>query len=283
MFKWQQTIKKSVSITGVGLHTGQNSTLTFKPAKPNTGYKIIRKDLPGDPEIKPIAEYVVNTQRGIVLSKDGVKIYTLEHVLAALVGLGIDNCILELDAEEPPIRDGSAKDFVELLLLSGRQELQAYPREYYVVESGGVKSDNKYITAETYSGFKINYTLKYPNTWIKDQQAEVEITEENFINLIAQARTFCFEHEIAWLKDQGLAKGGNLDNALVISKNGIKNPPLRNNLELVYHKILDLIGDLALLGLPIKGFLKAKRSGHEMNVKLVKYFKNKLNNVEGRM
>ncbi len=295
----QLTIAGEVSLTGVGLHTGKNVTLTFKPAEENSGHFFKRVDLEGQPIIEANAEYVENTQRGTNLEKMGVYIQTSEHVLAACVGLGIDNICIELNASEPPIMDGSSKYFVEALEKAGLQEQNAQREEYVVTEvisyldekTGSeiilMPADNYQLTTMVDFGTKI---LGTQNASIKD------ISE--FKAEISDSRTFSFLHEIEMLLENGLIKGGDLNNAIVyvdkelspetmeklrsafnkdnisVKPNGIlDNLTLHHPNEAARHKLLDVIGDLALVGMPIRGKVIANKPGHFVNTQFAKKLK----------
>jgi len=292
----QRTIEKEVSLKGVGLHTGKEVTLTFKPAPANHGYKFVRVDLEGTPTIEADANYVVNTQRGTNLEKLGVKIQTSEHVLAALVGMQIDNCLLELDASEPPIMDGSSKFFVEAIEKAGIKELEEERNEYIVKdvisfsdpESGSeiivMPSDEYQITTMVDFGTKILGTQNATMTHLEDFKTE-----------FSDSRTFSFLHEIEMLLDNGLIKGGDLNNAIVyvdkplspktmdklreafgrdtisVKPNGIlDNLTLHHPNEAARHKLLDVIGDLALIGTRIRGKVIANKPGHFVNTQFAK-------------
>jgi UDP-3-O-[3-hydroxymyristoyl] N-acetylglucosamine deacetylase/3-hydroxyacyl-[acyl-carrier-protein] dehydratase len=292
----QKTIKAEISLTGVGLHTGKEVTMTFKPAPINNGYTFIRKDLEGQPVIEADANYVVNTQRGTNLEKLGVKIQTPEHVLAALVGCDLDNIIIELDASELPIMDGSSKYFVEAIEKAGVQEQEA-KRNVYVVkeiisftdeESGSeimvMPSDNYSITAMVDFGTKVLGT----------QNATMKSISE-FKTEIAESRTFSFLHELEFLLEEGLIKGGDLNNAIVYVDKEISDKTMNNlkiafgkeeltvkpngildNLTLHYpneaarHKLLDVVGDLSLIGTRIQGKVIANKPGHFVNTQFAK-------------
>jgi UDP-3-O-[3-hydroxymyristoyl] N-acetylglucosamine deacetylase/3-hydroxyacyl-[acyl-carrier-protein] dehydratase len=211
--------------------------------------------------------------RGTTIKENGVEVQTIEHVLAALVGLQIDNCLIELDAVEPPIMDGSALNFVRALKTAGIVAIPGSKQRIYCLNAPLLFSDQKKeknIVGWPGSGLRVAYNLEYAHSWVTPQRVDIEVTPEIFEKEIAPCRTFCFEQEIEWLKSQGLAKGGNLQNAIVIGENGPLNPPLRAEDELARHKILDFLGDLALLGMRVKGRFVGTRSGHEMNCRLVK-------------
>jgi UDP-3-O-[3-hydroxymyristoyl] N-acetylglucosamine deacetylase / 3-hydroxyacyl-[acyl-carrier-protein] dehydratase len=308
--KKQKTIKNEVSLSGVGLHTGKNVTLTFKPTTANSGLAFKRVDLEGNPVIEADATYVTNTQRGTCLEKNGVIIQTSEHVLAALVGLDIDNVIIELNASEPPIMDGSSKFFVKAIEDAGVVELDAFREEYEVTDV------ISYTDEETGSEILVMPAKEYQITAMVDFGTKVLGTQNATLNKISDfkkdisnARTFSFLHEIEMLLEHGLIKGGDLNNAIVyvdkalspetmeklkiafkkdsiaIKPNGIlDNLTLHHPNEAARHKLLDVLGDLALIGTPIKGKVIANKPGHFVNTqfakKMSKIIKNeKRNNV----
>ena len=292
----QRTIAKEVTLTGVGLHTGENVTMKFVPATENHGFAFKRVDLEGEPIIEADANYVVNTQRGTNLEKRGVKIQTSEHVLAALVGMEIDNVLIELDAPEPPIMDGSSKFFVEAIEKAGIVEQKADREEYVVKEVITYKdeasgSDITLIPSENY---EITTMVDFGTKVLGTQNATLEkITD--FKKEIADARTFSFLHELEMLLENGLIKGGDLNNAIVyvdkeisastmkklekafnkkklsVKPNGIlDNLTLHQPNEAARHKLLDVIGDLALAGTRIKGKVIANKPGHYVNTQFAK-------------
>ena len=302
----QKTINKPVSLKGVGIHTGKEVNLTFKPAKEGFGYCFCRVDLPEKPIIEANIKYVINTERGTNLDKNGIKIKTSEHVLAALVGMEIDNVLIELDAPEPPIMDGSSKFFVEALRKAGVKQQNAERKEYVVKEvisyydekSGSditvIPSDNYEVTAMVDFGTKI---LGTQNATMKNIS--------QFNDEFANARTFSFLHEIEMLLDNGLIKGGDLNNAIVyvdkeLSKAtmkklreafntdnlSVKSNGILDNLVLHYpneaarHKLLDVVGDLALLGTRIKGKVIANKPGHFVNTMFTKQLASIIKNEE---
>lgn len=292
----QRTIEKEVSLKGVGLHTGKNVTLTFKPAPENHGYAFVRADLEGRPTIEADANYVVNTQRGTNLEKLGVKIQTSEHVLAALVGMEVDNCIIELDASEPPIMDGSSKFFVEAIEKAGIKEQEAMREEYVV------KDVISYSDPETGSEIIVMPSDEYQITTMVDFGTKILGTQNatmkhlsDFKTEISDSRTFSFLHEIETLLDHGLIKGGDLNNAIVyvdkelspktmdklreafgkdsisVKPNGIlDNLTLHHPNEAARHKLLDVVGDLALIGTRIRGKVIANKPGHYVNTQFAK-------------
>ncbi len=292
----QTTIKEKVSLEGVGLHTGQSVTITFKPARENTGYVFKRLDLDGEPEVEADVAYVVNTKRGTNLEKNGVSIQTSEHVLAACVGLEIDNLIMELDASEPPIMEGSSKFFVEALEKAGIEELDADREEYEVDEVICYHDDESgseiiVMPAEEY---QVTAMVDFGTKVLGTQNASLNHLSE-FKAEIADARTFSFLHELEALLDHGLIKGGDLNNAIVYvdkeideetmqklrvafnrKEMSVKPNGILDNLTLHYpneaarHKLLDVVGDLALIGTRIKGKVIANKPGHYVNTQFAK-------------
>ena len=292
----QTTIKKSISLQGVGIHTGNKVTLTFNPAVENTGYMFKRIDLPGQPEIEALSKYVIDTQRGTTLEKDGVKLKTVEHVLAALVGLEIDNVLIHIDSEEPPIMDGSSKFFVEALEKSGIRELSQNRSEYIVKNVLTYKDDEtgSEITVIPSDNYEVTTMVDYETKVLGTQNATLSDLSE-FKDNFSNARTFSFLHEIEMLLENNLIKGGDLNNAIVYvdkkisdatmdklkkafnkNKVSVKSNGILDNLNLHYpneaarHKLLDVIGDLALIGKRIRGKIIAKKPGHKTNTMFAK-------------
>lgn len=309
--KKQRTIKTTASLTGVGLHTGDRSTITFKPAPENYGIVWSRTDIEGGVEIPALVDYVlqddtIGSVRGTNLTKDGKVIYTVEHVMAAAAGLEIDNLRIEISASEPPVGDGSAMPYVEVLLKAGIMEQEA-PKNYLVIEETLQYQNDKIgvdMVALPLDDFRATAMIDYQNPALGSQHSGLFSMEHEFVKDFAPARTFCFLHEVEMLIKQGLIKGGRLDNAVVIcdkeleelnkqdiietlqiegevfvGENGIlNNRELRFKNEPARHKVLDLIGDLYLVGAPIKGQILAARPGHQSNIefarKLREYYKN---------
>ena len=299
--KFQRTIGNQTSCVGVGLHTGVESKITFKPASDNFGIRFKRMDVEGCPEIRADIDHVVDISRGTTIEENGVKIHTVEHALAACVGLGLDNVLIELTEKEPPVMDGSSKDFVEALTKAGIVK-QDSPRNYlHIDEAVGYTDAERGVDIHIMPSdqFRITFMIDYESQTLGTQFTTLDQLEKKFATEIAPARTFCFLSEVETLKEEGLIKGGNLDNAVVIvdkdidqneaatlkklfgikkeislGANGTLNgKPLRFENEPVRHKALDLIGDLALLGMPIQGHVIASKSGHAANVELVKRIK----------
>ncbi len=292
----QKTIAKEVSLSGVGLHTGKSVTMTFKPAPENYGYAFIRVDLEGKPIIEADANYVVTTQRGTNLEKHGVTINTSVHVLAALVGLGIDNCMIELDASEPPIMDGSSKFFIEKLELAGIKEQEAFVEEYVIKDIITYKDEKtgSEIIVMPSDNYQLTTMVDFGTNILGTQNASIDDISE-FKSEISDSRTFSFLHEIEMLLDNGLIKGGDLNNAIVyvdkelspetmdklrvafgkdtisVKPNGIlDNLNLHHPNEAARHKLLDVIGDLALVGTRIRGKVIANKPGHFVNTQFAK-------------
>jgi len=301
MKRKQQTISRSASCTGIGLHTGVECTITFKPAPEDYGIRFIRTDIKNCPEIKADIDHVVDISRGTTIEEKKVRINTVEHALAAVSGLRIDNVLIELTSKEPPVMDGSAKDFVEVLLTSG---IVSQEHERNVLEiRRAVNYTDPYRDIDIHvipsDRFRVTFMVEYPLPSLGTQYEAIYNMAEDFAVEVAPARTFCFLSEVEMLKENGLIKGGSLDNAVVLidkrldrseinrlrdlfdieeniitGANGILNGKiLRFRNEPVRHKTLDLIGDLALLGIPIKGHVTAARAGHASNVEFVKTLK----------
>ncbi|MDA8084696.1 MAG: UDP-3-O-acyl-N-acetylglucosamine deacetylase [Nitrospiraceae bacterium] len=267
--RFQRTIKKSISVEGIGLHTGVQSRVTINPAARDSGITFVRTDKPM--VIKAHVGSVIDTAFATTVGQNGVKIRTVEHILAALAGLGIDNATIEVDGPEIPILDGSATDFISLVLKAGIAK-QGKKRPYlrilrpFVFEDGHSK-----IAVFPHRGSRITYSIHFHHHGIGEQRLSMDINEESFTREIAPARTFGFVKDIEYLRTNGLAKGGSLDNAIILGDNGILNATgLRFKDEFVRHKILDSIGDFSLLGFPIYGHIVASKSGHATNVKFLK-------------
>jgi UDP-3-O-[3-hydroxymyristoyl] N-acetylglucosamine deacetylase / 3-hydroxyacyl-[acyl-carrier-protein] dehydratase len=298
MLEQQRTISRPVSMSGIGLHTGTVCTLTFKPAPENHGIKFVRADLGGKPEIPAIAENVVDVSRGTTIGVGDAKVHTVEHVLAAVAGLQIDNIIIEVDGIEPPVGDGSALPYVEVLQKAGFEQQEA-PKDYLVIDQTIMHHEDDRqvdIVALPLDDYRVTVMVDYQNPALGSQHTGLFDFEKEFATEFAPARTFCFLSEVEELADQGLIKGGDIDNAVVIvdrkisdaqlqelmnklgveekvalGSNGIlNNKELRFRNEPVRHKLLDLIGDLALIGAPLKAQILAARPGHKANVEFAK-------------
>jgi UDP-3-O-[3-hydroxymyristoyl] N-acetylglucosamine deacetylase / 3-hydroxyacyl-[acyl-carrier-protein] dehydratase len=266
----QHTLKNPATFAGIGLHSGNKVTLTLLPAPPNTGIRFRRVDLEGKPEIEARAEYVTETQRSTTITKGHVKIHTVEHVLAALAGVGIHNAIVELDANEPPIADGSAREFARILRDAGSVTQNETFEPFRVTAPLELTVGETQMAVFPHNGFKITCTSSDRGGRFT-QYYSTEITPETWDKEIAHARTFCFFEEIEFLIRNGLIKGGSLENAIVIRDDAIlTNEPLRYREEFVRHKILDIIGDLALIGRPIHAHIIAVRPSHHANTELAR-------------
>ncbi|MDD3166060.1 MAG: bifunctional UDP-3-O-[3-hydroxymyristoyl] N-acetylglucosamine deacetylase/3-hydroxyacyl-ACP dehydratase [Bacteroidales bacterium] len=302
----QLTLKKPFSVQGKGLHTGLKITATFQPAEANTGYRFVRTDLEGKPEIEALAEYVKQTERGTVLNKNGVVISTIEHAMAALYAARIDNCRIEIDGPEMPILDGSAIEFVQKIKEAGT-ETQPFDRQYYIVRNRIEVEDpqtGSSIIILPYDGFSITTLVSYDSPILNNQFARLN-SMADFETEIAPSRTFVFVREVEQLLEHNLIKGGDLDNALVIYDQvltqdrlntladmmGIAHKPVNelgyiNNRPLLFdneparHKLMDLIGDIALIGKPIKGHIIATRPGHGINNNMAKLIRKELKRQE---
>ncbi len=270
----QTTIKTEVILKGTGLHTGNESSLTFRPAPANTGIRFFRTDLPGIPMIPARLGFVVTTVRGTNLGLGDAKVHTVEHVLSACTGLGIDNIDILTTANEPPIMDGSAMPFVEALLRAGLVDLDAPKRWLHLPHQVTYTAkDGARYHAVPADRFSISATLIHDHPMMPKMSLSVNVDRDSYLTELARARTFCFEHEVAYLKSQGLAQGGSLKNAIVIGKDKFNTNAegLRFPDEFVRHKILDLIGDLTLIGRPLlKMHIEAERLGHAHNVEFAK-------------
>ncbi len=267
----QKTIKGTISYRGVGLHLGKEVTLTLLPASVGEGIVFIREDIADSPRISGRVDKVVGNMRGTSLGEGEVRVRTVEHILAALAGMGIDNVLVKIDGEEIPATDGSALPFVDLIQKAGVVEQELTRQFFKVDEPLWIEEEDKRLIVLPYPGLKITYTVDFPDSSIKSQFAEFTVDEKVFIKEIAPSRTFGFMEEVEKLRKKGLVKGGSLENAVVIDETGILNKEgLRFSNEPVRHKILDLIGDLYLLGKPIQAHIIAVKSGHLFNVKLIK-------------
>jgi UDP-3-O-[3-hydroxymyristoyl] N-acetylglucosamine deacetylase len=260
----QRTLRRSVSCTGIGLHSGNKVTLSLKPAPADSGIRFQRTDL-GGLEIRAIVTHLGGIQYQTGLTREAVSVETVEHLLAALTALGIDNAIVELNSPEVPIMDGSAAPFVYLLNEAGVKRLQAPRRYLKVLRPISLTQGDKRIALYPSDHFKVTYSISFDHPLLRHQSRTMRITEESFIEDIAPARTFGFLKEVEMLRQRGLALGGSLDNAIVLGETGVLNNALRFEDEFVRHKILDVIGDLSLVGHPVVGHLVAHRGGHALH------------------
>lgn len=294
----QRTIGKEVSMSGVGIHTGHECRMTFKPAPENYGIRFIRTDLGGNPEIPAVVDHVIDISRGTTLGIGEAKVHTVEHVLAAVYGLQIDNLRIELEGIEPPIGDGSSLPYVERLVSAGFVEQDA-PKDYLIIDQTVMYHEEERgvdIVALPLDDYRITVMVDYQNPALGSQHSGLFDLEKEFVKDFAPARTFCFLSEVEMLANQGLIKGGDLENAVVIVDKGLEeneleelgdklgieekfvlgetgilnNKQFRFRNEPVRHKLLDLIGDLALIGVPIKAQILAARPGHKANVEFAR-------------
>ena len=295
----QHTLAKPVSISGTGLHSGIEVDMTLKPANPGFGYHFQRTDLPGSPVIKADCDLVTDTSRGTTLEKDDCKVSTVEHILAALVGMGVDNCLIELNGPEVPIMDGSSGPFVDIIEKTGVLEQDAAKVWYSIDTNISHFDDVKKVemTALPAVNYHLTALIDFNSPVLGTQHASLKSIKE-FKQEIAPCRTFCFLHELEMLLDNNLVKGGDINNAIVVvdkpvtdeemnrlakafgrKKVEVKSEGYLNNLELRFpneparHKLLDVVGDLALIGYPLKAHIIANRPGHSSNVEFAKKLK----------
>lgn len=269
----QRTLNNTIRATGVGLHSGEKVYLTLKPAPPNTGIVFCRTDLDPVVEIPALAENVGETTLSTTLIKDGVRVGTVEHLLSAMAGLGIDNAYVELSAAEVPIMDGSAGPFVFLIQSAGLQD-QAVAKKFIRIKRKVVVSDgDKWASFEPFDGFKVSFTIDFDHPVFKDrmQEACIDFSSTSFVKEVSRARTFGFMRDIEYLRSKNLALGGSMDNAIVVDDYRVLNEDgLRYDDEFVKHKVLDAIGDLYLLGNSLIGAFKGYKSGHGLNNALLR-------------
>ena len=266
MHRFQRTLKRRVSCTGIGLHSGKKVNMRLRPAEPDSGIMFKRSDLPGAPLIPADVHHVVDTTFCTTLGVDGVTVSTVEHLLSALAGFGLDNVLVDLDAPEVPIMDGSSAPFVFLLRNAGLTS-QSKPRQYYRVKRKvSVKDNDKEVSVAPSPSPKLDYTIEFDHPLIRRQTFDVPLDERTYDREISRARTFGFLSDLPLLKQHNLGLGGSLDNAVVVDKYRVLNDDgLRFPDEFVRHKILDFIGDLALVGRPVVGAFTAHKSGHKLN------------------
>ena len=269
----QRTLKTQVSATGVGLHNGEKVTLTLKPAAIDTGIVFKRVDLPGTPTIQATPDAVRDTRMCSALEHDGARVATVEHLMSALAGLGVDNIMVEVTASEIPIMDGSSGPFIFLLQQAGITEQDAPKKFIKIKKLVEVKDDDKWVKFEPYHGFKMDFTIDFAHPVFENSGSNVKIdfADNSYVKEISRARTFGFMHEVEYLRANGLARGGSLDNAIVLDEYRILNTDgLRYEDEFAKHKVLDAIGDLYMLGHPLLGAFTAYKSGHALNNSLLR-------------
>jgi len=269
----QRTLKKKVSATGVGLHNGKKVKLTLLPAAIDTGIVFRRTDLPGKPEIQATPDAVSDTRMSSALEKNGARVATVEHLMSALAGLGVDNIVVELDDAEVPIMDGSSGPFIFLLQSAGIVEQTSAKRFIAIKKDIEVIDGDKWAKFEPYHGFKMDFTIDFAHPVFESsgKNVKIDFADNSYISEISRARTFGFMHEVEYLRANGLARGGSLDNAIVLDEFRVLNTEgLRYEDEFAKHKVLDAIGDLYMLGHPLLGAFSAFKSGHGLNNKLIR-------------
>jgi UDP-3-O-[3-hydroxymyristoyl] N-acetylglucosamine deacetylase len=269
----QRTLKTLIRAKGVGLHTGQQVNMTLRPAQPDTGVVFRRVDLATPVDIPARADLVGETRLSSCLVHGGAKVYTVEHLMSALAGLGVDNAYVDLDAPELPIMDGSASPYVLLIQQAGIEEQAAAKKSLRVTRRVEVKDGDKWARLEPYEGYRLSFSIDFRHPVIErsTQSVAVDFAETSYLKEIARARTFGFMHDVEQLREDGLALGGGLDNALVLDEYRVLNAEgLRFADEFIRHKVLDAMGDLYLLGRPLLGAFSAHKSGHALNNKLLR-------------
>jgi len=269
MIRFQRTIRKSITCEGIGLHTGKPVKMTLKPAPASTGIVFIRTDL-DNAEIKAIAANTVSTSYATTLSQNGVSVKTVEHLLSTFASLNIDNVYVEIDTEEVPIMDGSARPFVRLIADAGIQSQEILQPVLKVIKPIFVREGNKQLAIWPAETTSISYFIDFNHPMLKEQSLQYQPSEEAFLREVSDARTFGFMSDVKALQANGLAKGASLDNAVALGDDAVLNEDgLRYDDEFVRHKILDLIGDLSLVGMSIVGHIVAHKSGHGLNAQMV--------------
>jgi UDP-3-O-[3-hydroxymyristoyl] N-acetylglucosamine deacetylase len=269
----QRTLKSIVRAVGVGVHTGEKVSMALRPAPVDTGIVFCRSDLPGNPGIPAKALNVTNTTMATVIEKDGARVSTVEHLMSAFAGLGIDNAFVDVSGEEVPIMDGSAGTFVFLIQSAGIEEQAAAKRYLRVLKRIELEDGDKKVRLEPFDGFKIGFTIEFSHPVFDAAASEVEIDfgEVSYVRDVARARTFGFTQDVEMLRSKGLGRGGSLDNAVVIDDFRVLNAEgLRMDDEFVMHKALDAVGDLYMLGRPLIGAFYGHKSGHALNNLLVR-------------
>jgi len=272
----QRTIAQEIFCSGIGLHSGKIVNLSLVPAPVNHGIKFVRKDLPDNPTISARFNCVVDTSLATVIGSDGVIVSTIEHLMACFAGLSIDNVMVELDSYEVPVMDGSAGPFAQMIIDAGIQEQEASRHFFVLREAIELEEDGKYVGAYPDTTFKITCNIEFEHPLIRKQTCSVEVLDHVFEREISNARTFGFLREVEYMKNYGLARGGSLDNAVIVDDKDILNKDgLRYRDEFVRHKLLDCIGDFSLLGMPILAHIVTHKSGHAFNHAFLEKFFNK--------
>jgi len=269
----QRTVAKEISCTGIGLHSGKTVGMTIQPGPADSGIIFERLDIPDSCKIKASFDNVIQTNMATTIGVNGYRISTVEHLMAAFFGMGIDNALVQIDGEEVPIMDGSSAPFVDLLDSAGVTVQDSYKRFLLVKNPVKVTDGNRSVQLHPSDELRITYRIDFDHPLIKDQSYEMVFSKPNFIREISRARTFGFLKDVQTLWDNGLAKGGSLENAIVVDEFGVLNEDgLRYKNEFVRHKLLDFIGDLAILGATVIGHVVVERSGHSFNQELLKAF-----------
>lgn len=263
----QTTLAHDVSFNGIGLHAANEVHMVLRPAPADTGIVFIRTDLPEKPSVQAHLTNVTNTMRATTLEKGSAKVFTVEHLLSALYGMEIDNCFVEMDSVEPPVADGSSLTFVKLIEEAGVRELDVPRRPLVIQKQHLIQDGDKFIALVPYDGFRITFTSINPHPMLGVQFFDETVTKASYIEQISFARTIAFTEELEMLKKLGLGKGGTIENVVVYDKTSCLSVP-RSDDELVRHKVLDIVGDLSLLGRPIRGHVIAVKSSHNLNNQL---------------
>ena len=263
-----QTLSRPVTLTGHGLHSNLPCKVVLRPAEFASGIRFLHT--PSGVEIPARAEFVGDCSLATTLTRDGIRLQTVEHLLSALMALGIDHLTVEVDGEELPILDGSAGPWVRAIQEAGIRAMALWPRFLRILKTVEVRQGDKWMRVSPHQGLRIAYTIDFENPSIGRQSRELTLSPEKYARELGSARTFCLERDIEFMRSKGLAKGGSLDNAVVYSPTGPLNDSLRFEDEAVRHKMLDLVGDLLLLGSPLDGFVEAHMAGHALHVALAK-------------
>jgi len=261
----QRTLRRQISCVGIGLHSGNKVNLSLKPAAADFGIRFRRTDLGGDHEVPATVHHLAGIQLATGLARNEVTVETVEHLLAALVSMNIDNVLVELNSPEVPIMDGSAAPFIYLIQEAGMKQQAAARKFLKIVRPIAISRGDKRIALYPSDHFKVTYSISYDHPLLRHQSRTLRITEESFVEQVAPARTFTFLKDVEMLRQNGLALGGSLENAIVLGETGVLNNALRFEDEFVRHKILDAVGDLALVGYPVIGHLVAHRAGHALH------------------
>lgn len=277
----RKTLADTATFSGIGLHTGNLTTLYFQPADAGHGIAFTRSDVSNGPPIPAVADFVVDVARGTTLEHGGLRIHTVEHVLAAVTALGITDILISIDGDEMPIADGSSLPFLEVLHKARVRELPEDTPHLALTEPIAYEEGDIWVRGEPADGFEAHITISFPHRVIGTQSASIVVGPETFTHEVGPARTFCFLHEVKHLKELGLIKGGSMENAIVIGEDGILNDGLRFENEFARHKLLDLIGDLTLAGYPLQGRFEAHKSGHGSHVAFARKLRAALEHGDG--